>query len=155
MADQFTGAGGIYPSGSFYAGLAERLATVEETLGTSLGAVSAAEQAAAAAALANTAATAARETLDNVIANTANIAAEAAAAAEVRVEAATSAAVAASQASAAQAAAAAAAAGSFDPANYYSKTQMDAQLGTNGRRNLTISSDPPSGGAHGDIWYQV
>lgn len=58
-------------------------------------------------------------------------------------------------ASASAAAASAAAAATFDPATYYTKTQMDAQLGTNGRRNLTISSEPPSGGADGDIWYQV
>lgn len=29
------------------------------------------------------------------------------------------------------------------------------RIGTNSQGNKTISSDAPSGGAHGDIWYQV
>lgn len=58
---------------------------------------------------------------------------------------------------AAEALASAQAAATFDPANFYTKTQVDAALLSNGRRNLTIStSDPTSAqGADGDVWYRI
>jgi hypothetical protein len=32
---------------------------------------------------------------------------------------------------------------------------LDTALGSNGRRALTVSTSAPSGGADGDVWYQV
>lgn len=114
MADQFSGAGGFYPQGSFYEGLSNRLTTLEITVGTSLGAVSAAQQAQDAAAAANTAATNAQNVLDNVIAQTADIAATAAAEAAAEVDAAAAAALAAAQQAALDAVTAANAAGVYN-----------------------------------------
>jgi hypothetical protein len=58
---------------------------------------------------------------------------------------------------AAEAAASADRASSFDPTMYYTKTQIDAALKSNGRRNLTVSTDAPSNsvGADGDVHYQI